>query len=562
LRAPLGVVTCISPWNFPLAIFLGQVGAALAAGNAVIAKPAEQTPLIAAEAVERLHDAGVPREALILLPGDGPSVGAPLVRHPAVSGVVFTGSTEVAQAINRSLAESGNAEARLVAETGGVNAMIVDSTALLEQAVSDAVASAFQSAGQRCSACRIVCVQEEVADRFCELLAGSMAELTVGDPAFLATDVGPVIDVEAKTNIERHIAEMERRARLIGRADFSRGEGAEHQFDGSTFIAPVAFEVARIADVKREVFGPVLHVVRFKNEALLNVVDDINALGYGLTMGLHTRIDETMHAVSARAKVGNLYINRNQIGAVVGVQPFGGEGLSGTGPKAGGAHYLDALARAPAAEDGRIEIISEPLAPTIDAALTLSIDLAKSVWSDVADRAAVLTKAAANASGAAKAVLTEAAAIAAALAQADLLPGPTGESNTMRLKARGAVLCLGPEERGAAQIARALGAGNVVVSPLDVAGEIHQALGRMGAVLKVDLPAGKVYGPLLARPFISAVAFDGARGDLVKALAARSGPIIPVLTSRDDPARYAFERTLTINTTAAGGDVRLLSLAE
>ncbi|MEZ5982432.1 MAG: bifunctional proline dehydrogenase/L-glutamate gamma-semialdehyde dehydrogenase PutA [Parvularculaceae bacterium] len=293
--APLGVVACISPWNFPLAIFLGQVSASLAAGNAVIAKPAEQTPLIAYEAVKLLHDAGIPTGVLQLLPGDGPSVGAPLVKHPAVKGVIFTGSTEVAQIINRTLCEAGKHDAALIAETGGINAMIIDSTALLEQAVSDAIASAFQSAGQRCSACRVVCVQEDVADRFNEMLAGAMAELSVGDPALLGTDVGPVIDKEAKDVIDRHVAEMEKSATLIARAPEVEG-GL-----GGTFVRPVAFELAKLSDLKREIFGPVLHVVRYGADELDALVDEINALGYGLTLGVHTRIDEAMHRIVSRA---------------------------------------------------------------------------------------------------------------------------------------------------------------------------------------------------------------------------------------------------------------------
>ena len=338
-QEPLGVVACISPWNFPLAIFLGQVSAALAAGNAVIAKPAEQTPMIADAAIRLLHKAGVPKDVLHLLPGDGPTVGGPLVAHPAIKGVVFTGSTETAKIINRSLIDAGKHDAALIAETGGINAMIIDSTALLEQAVTDVVASAFQSAGQRCSACRMVCVQEDIADRFNEMLAGAMAELTIGDPTKLSTDVGPVIDKEALENIERHVSEMEQSAKLIARAP-----EVDSDVDG-TFVRPVAFDIGAISDLKREVFGPVLHVVRFKAKHLNALIDEINSLGFGLTMGIHTRIDETMEDIAARARIGNVYVNRNQIGAVVGVQPFGGEGLSGTGPKAGGPHYLDALTR-------------------------------------------------------------------------------------------------------------------------------------------------------------------------------------------------------------------------
>jgi len=312
--APLGVVACISPWNFPLAIFLGQVSAALAAGNCVIAKPAEQTPLIAFEAVKLLRKAGIPAAALHFLPGDGASVGAPLVAHPSVNGIIFTGSTAVARQINQSLVANGKYDDALIAETGGVNVMIVDSTALLEQAVADTLASAFQSAGQRCSACRVVCVQDDIAERFNEMLAGAMAELRLSDPCDLSTDVGPVIDEDARATIEGHIARLEKSAKLIARAP-----KAETQDDG-IFVRPAAFAVASLDEIKDEIFGPVLHVITFKAEKLSALIDQINALGYGLTLGIHTRIDETMHNIAARARVGNIYVNRNQIGAVVGVQ--------------------------------------------------------------------------------------------------------------------------------------------------------------------------------------------------------------------------------------------------
>jgi RHH-type proline utilization regulon transcriptional repressor/proline dehydrogenase/delta 1-pyrroline-5-carboxylate dehydrogenase len=596
-RTPLGVVACISPWNFPLAIFLGQISAALAAGNAVIAKPAEQTPLIAAEAVELLHEAGVLKDALILLPGDGPQVGAPLVGHPIVNGVVFTGSTEVAQAINRGLAETGKSEARLIAETGGINAMIVDSTALLEQAVSDAVASAFQSAGQRCSACRVVAVQDDVADRFCEMLAGAMAELSVGDPSRLETDVGPLIDADARRSIEAHVAEMERSARLIARAPSpdplipahagtqtaspqtptsehaakspgpgvrrdERAGNADAPMDEGTFLSPVAFEVARLSDVKREVFGPVLHLVRFEGERLLEVVKEINALGYGLTLGLHTRIDEIMHQVASRARVGNVYINRNQIGAVVGVQPFGGEGLSGTGPKAGGPHYLDALTRGPGEGPEGIDIVDHQ-----DAAIEAAFMRAAAAlpgWTGAPDRARRLERAAELASGEARTMLAKAAAIAARLAESETLPGPTGESNLLRLKPRGPILCLGPAESIRTQMACALGAGNLVLASATFAEEAAIALakGGDGAVVGIGLPPRKVYRAALAHMLLCGVAFDGRRALIQQVLASRPGPILPILHSQDDIARYCVERTLTINTTAAGGDVRLLSLPD
>lgn len=330
-----GVFVCISPWNFPLAIFLGQVAAALAAGNSVIAKPAEQTTLVGHAAVKLLHEAGVPEAVLQFVPGDGASVGAALTSDARVAGVAFTGSTETARAINRALAAREEAPiAVLIAETGGQNALIADSSALPEQLVKDAIASAFTSAGQRCSAARVLFVQEDIADKVIAMLAGAMAELKVGDPGLLATDVGPVIDEDALRMLQAHAERMDREARLIAVAPLD--PATAH----GTFFAPRAYEIDSMARLQREVFGPVLHVVRWKAGGLDAVVDQVNATGYGLTLGIHSRIDETVERIAARARVGNIYVNRNQIGAVVGVQPFGGQGLSGTGPKAGGPHYL------------------------------------------------------------------------------------------------------------------------------------------------------------------------------------------------------------------------------
>jgi len=559
--APLGVVACISPWNFPLAIFLGQVSAALGAGNVVIAKPAEQTPLIAFEATRLLHEAGIPAGALHFLPGDGPSVGAALVAHTDIDGVIFTGSTPVAQAIKRSLVETGKHDAALIAETGGVNAMIIDSTALLEQAVSDVIASAFQSAGQRCSACRVVCVQEDIADRFNEMLAGAMAELNIGDPAKLATDVGPVIDHEAMQAIERHIADMERDAVLIARAP------AVQAGNEGTFVRPVAFELKKLSDLKREVFGPVVHVVPFKANKLEAMVDDVNALGFGLTMGVHTRIDETMHTIAARARVGNLYVNRNQIGAVVGVQPFGGEGLSGTGPKAGGPHYLKALqkrARPDAAQTPKAQtpkIVPGALGDDIEKKLNAARD-AYLPWSK-SDRAGILT-AVANILTAEKQSLLETVTRCEKLFMTShALAGPTGESNTLRLRGRGVALCIGDMASTLAMIV--LAAGNCVVTTRR--DETLQA-----ALKDAGAPSGVIddIGPdipeaLLLDDRLGLVVYNGGaegRAVIEAVLARRTGPIIALLCGLDEPWRFATERTLTINTTAAGGDVRLLSLGQ
>ncbi len=332
-----GVFGTISPWNFPLAIFIGPAAAALAAGNCVLAKPAQQTPLIAAHAVKLCHDAGIPEEVLQLVPGDG-EVGAALTSHPDICGVAFTGSTKTALAINRSLAMRDGPIATLIAETGGLNAMIVDSSALPEQVVRDVTASAFQSAGQRCSALRVLYLQDDIADSMLTMIEGGFAALTIGDPADLATDVGPVIDAGAKAKLEAHIAAMKAAGNRVHQRELP-SETAQ-----GTFAAPTIIEIGSIADLEEEQFGPILHVARFKAEDLAQVVDDINARKYGLTLGLHSRIAATRALVEARAKVGNLYVNRNQIGAVVESQPFGGEGLSGTGPKAGGPHYVERFA--------------------------------------------------------------------------------------------------------------------------------------------------------------------------------------------------------------------------
>ena len=335
-----GAIVCISPWNFPLAIFTGQIAAALVTGNSVIAKPAEQTPLIAFRAVELLREAGVPEDVIQLLPGDGPSVGAPLTADPRIAGVCFTGSTEVAKLIEKQLAETAAPDAMLIAETGGLNAMIVDSTALPEQAVRDILASAFQSAGQRCSALRVLYVQKDVEKKMLEMLKGAMEALSIGDPWQISTDVGPVIDDEAQQSIRDYCTKMGLQGRLIAKLEAPK--------DGR-FVAPHVFRVKGIEDMEREVFGPVLHVASFDADKIDAVIAAINRKGYGLTFGLHTRIEGRVQHFVDGIHAGNIYVNRNQIGAVVGSQPFGGEGLSGTGPKAGGPHYLRRFRKGPEA---------------------------------------------------------------------------------------------------------------------------------------------------------------------------------------------------------------------
>ncbi len=329
-----GPMLCVSPWNFPIAIFTGQIVAALITGNTVIAKPAEQTPLVADRIVRLFHEAGVPETVLQLLPGRGEIVGAALVKDPRIQGIVFTGSTETAKAINQTLAHRPGPIIPLIAETGGINAMIADSSSLPEQLVNDVIVSAFDSAGQRCSALRVLFVQEEIADKIIEMLRGAMAELIVGDPIRLETDVGPVIDADAQKMLLEHAEKMSRQAKLIYKVPLPHS---------GTFVAPQAYELPDLSLLKREVFGPILHVIRYAKNDLPQVVDSINALGYGLTFGIQSRIDTTIDYLQRHIQAGNIYVNRNMIGAVVGVQPFGGSRLSGTGPKAGGPHYLSRL---------------------------------------------------------------------------------------------------------------------------------------------------------------------------------------------------------------------------
>jgi len=546
---PLGVVVCISPWNFPLAIFLGQVCAALAAGNVVLAKPAEQTPLIAAEGIRALWAAGVPHAAVQLLPGDGATVGAKLVADARVQGVMFTGSTEVARHLQQSLVGrvgASGAAVPLVAETGGQNAMIVDSSALVEQVVADVLNSAFDSAGQRCSALRILCVQDDAADRVLEMLLGAMAELRVGNPAQLATDVGPVIDDEAKAGIERHVAAMQAKGRRVHR--LAKG-GAHPQ---GHFVLPTLIEIDEIAELQREVFGPVLHFIRYRREELDTLLAQIRGTGYGLTMGLHTRIDETINKVMQAAHVGNLYVNRNMVGAVVGVQPFGGEGLSGTGPKAGGPLYLyRLLAVRPRDVLGQVlgmHVSPEPISPdqNLSAPLRALLD-----WLQTQDPAAA---------GACRDLLARYRYTGGEFE----LPGPTGERNVYHLVARSRVLCLAAESRDLwLQLTAVLAAGARAVWPAS-SHRRHEALPdavREHIVLASDWAS-------------SDVAFDLVllHGDLQeltqvqRQLAQRDGAIVPVerMASGTDEIpleRLLHERAISINTAAAGGNASLMMIA-
>jgi RHH-type transcriptional regulator, proline utilization regulon repressor / proline dehydrogenase / delta 1-pyrroline-5-carboxylate dehydrogenase len=536
----LGTVACISPWNFPLAIFTGQVAAALAAGNAVLAKPAEETPLIAAEAVRILHEAGVPGDVLQLLPGDG-SVGAALVRDKAVNGVIFTGSTAVARLIQGELAgrlTPAGQPVPLIAETGGLNAMIVDSSALVEQVVADVIASAFDSAGQRCSALRILCLQEEIADRTLTMLRGAMAELEVGDPARLATDVGPVISTEARDMIEAHVNAMKAKGRKVHRLPLLPACAT------GTFSPPTIVEVERVADIEREIFGPVLHVLRFRRGQLDALVEAINARGYGLTFGLHTRIDETISRVVSRIEAGNIYVNRNIIGATVGVQPFGGRGLSGTGPKAGGPLYLGRLlATPPPRALDRFAGTAAMLAP----AQAYASWLRQTGHDDEAER--MVDRMARSPAGANRE-----------------LPGPVGERNLYGFRPRGKVGIVAQDAAAVrAAVGAALSTGNVPVIE-------DSALAR-SALAGVAADSGIRFRDRLEASDGLSVVLTDAAGDTLMALAQRiaawPGPIVGLVArsaemlaaENDVPLdRLLDEVTVTTNTAAAGGNASLMTI--
>ncbi|WCT72427.1 trifunctional transcriptional regulator/proline dehydrogenase/L-glutamate gamma-semialdehyde dehydrogenase [Sphingomonas naphthae] len=525
-QAPIGPVACISPWNFPLAIFLGQVSAALVAGNPVLAKPAEETPLIAAEGIRILHEAGVPADAVQLLCGDG-AVGAAIVGDAAVAAVMFTGSTDVARLIQRQLAERVSAEGKplpFIAETGGQNAMIVDSSAHAEQVVGDVIASAFDSAGQRCSALRILCLQEDVADRTLAMLKGALAELRVGNPDRLRIDIGPVITEEARGNIAAHIEAMRAKGHKVEQLELPAE--ATH----GTFVPPTIIEIGAIGDVEREVFGPVLHVLRYRRDRLDAVIEAINATGYGLTFGLHTRLDDTVAHVTDRVKAGNLYVNRNVIGAVVGVQPFGGRGLSGTGPKAGGPLYLGRLVAIPP---------EAPAGPAADPALR--------------DFAGWL--------GAEKGAVARAYAAASPLGYATELAGPVGERNLYALHPRGRILLRAATETGLNhQIAAVLAAGGTpVIPPHDIpAGLPLSVIARLSTNLDTPIAGALVEGDS-----------QGVRA-FQQEIAARPGGVVPVhaaTTARcAEPGAYSLdwlveEVSMSVNTTAAGGNASLMTLA-
>ncbi|EJH8726242.1 trifunctional transcriptional regulator/proline dehydrogenase/L-glutamate gamma-semialdehyde dehydrogenase [Cronobacter sakazakii] len=552
---PLGPVVCISPWNFPLAIFTGQVAAALAAGNSVLAKPAEQTPLIAAQGIQILLEAGVPQGVVQLLPGRGETVGAQLTGDPRVRGVMFTGSTEVATLLQRNIADRLDPQGRptpLIAETGGLNAMIVDSSALTEQVVVDVVASAFDSAGQRCSALRVLCLQEEIADHTLTMLKGAMAECRMGNPGRLTTDIGPVIDADAKAGIERHIQAMRAKGRKVFQA--ARDNSADaREWQTGTFVMPTLIELESFDEMKKEVFGPVLHVVRYNRNNLAGLIEQINKAGYGLTLGVHTRIDETIAQVTGSAHVGNLYVNRNMVGAVVGVQPFGGEGLSGTGPKAGGPLYLYRL-----------------LASRPETAVQTTLERHDARYAQDAQVKTLITRPhqALTEWAAGRPELKALCEHYLALSQSGVqrtLPGPTGERNTYTLLPRERVLCLADNEQDLlVQLAAATSAGSRVLwvdEPLQrtLAKQLPAAVNAIIDFAKPDV---------LFSQFFDAVIYHGD-SDQLRALcekvAARDGAIVSVQGfARGETnlllERLWLERSLSVNTAAAGGNASLMTI--
>lgn len=580
-----GVVLCISPWNFPLAIFLGQVTAALAAGNTVVAKPAEQTSLIALRAIALMHEVGLPASVIEPVIAQGPAAGAALVPDRRIKAVMFTGSTETGHWINQTLARRPDAPIPLIAETGGQNCMIVDSTALPEQVVDDVVASGFQSAGQRCSALRVLYLQEEIADKVIDMIVGAMKELSVGDPSLLSTDVGPVINHPALARLQEH-------ERFLGNSGRLLHACQEPGASNGTFFAPRLYEISNVSLLAREVFGPIVHVIRYRADQLEAIVEQTNKLGYGLTFGVHSRIEHTAAALANAISAGNIYINRNMIGAVVGVQPFGGRGLSGTGPKAGGPEYLSRLVttgeEAENAEGQRALPIDDSAA--IDSALTATL-AASASWAGtpLTHRLSVLRRAIAlyaerqsgenpviveTALASARSQLSDAGQL---LAEPQQLPGPTGESNRLLREPRGTLLTVLDNPAHNAEylmaVVATLAAGNSLAAFADEA-LIESWRAIAACLLEAGLPEHCFTAHPLAH-LASALADPELDGALVHArsqylhavaqsLAVREGPILPLITCVSPRAllrQTLLEKAVSEDTTAAGGNASLMTMA-
>jgi RHH-type proline utilization regulon transcriptional repressor/proline dehydrogenase/delta 1-pyrroline-5-carboxylate dehydrogenase len=591
--APRGVVLCISPWNFPLAIFLGQVAAAIVTGNTVIAKPAEQTSLIALRALELMEYVGLPAGVVHTVVALGPDVGSVLLPDERIKAVMFTGSTVTANIIATTLAQRAGEQVPLIAETGGQNCMVVDSTALPEQVVDDVIASGFQSAGQRCSALRVLFLQEEIADGVIEMLVGALQELSVGDPAYLSTDIGPVIDQKALSNLQAHAEDMKQKATLLYECSVPENKG--------TFFAPKLYLIDDIAVLEREVFGPCVHIVKFKAEDIEKTVEQINGTGFGLTMGVHTRIEMRAVELIKLSRAGNVYINRNMIGAIVGVQPFGGRGLSGTGPKAGGPHYLPRLMlekatpRAAADHDPDIEkALASDQASTQQAAEIMQNAVAsENQWrlTELNNRISAVRQLLASISAVEiveeladdldstlAAARSQLISIEKRLKKPTVLPGPTGESNILYLEPRGILVCFADKDVGfeywTLSIVTALATGNVVIS---VVSELFyaEALEFRQQFIATGAPAGvfqvaklQHLEALLSEEKLAGVVIDSQSERstyMVEKLAQRGGAILPVITAEYNDhliQRLLTEKTVSIDITASGGNTSLMTLVD
>jgi RHH-type proline utilization regulon transcriptional repressor/proline dehydrogenase/delta 1-pyrroline-5-carboxylate dehydrogenase len=596
-----GVVLCISPWNFPLAIFLGQVSAAIVAGNTVVAKPAEQTSLIALRTIEIMHECGLPTSVVEPVIARGSKVGQTIVPDTRIQAIMFTGSTETGTWISQKLAERDGDPVPLIAETGGQNCMIVDSTALPEQVVDDVVSSGFQSAGQRCSALRVLFLQDDVADKIITMLKGAMKELHLGDPAFLSTDIGPVIDSKALGALNEHVEYLNTNGTLHFSCDApTLNDGVSE--DQHHFFIPRLYEIKDLSVLKKEVFGPIVHIIRYKASELENVIDQINNTGFGLTMGIHTRIEEKSQYLAARSRAGNVYVNRNMIGAVVGVQPFGGRGLSGTGPKAGGPLYLTRLVK------DSVKATDVSLTNEQSSALTAEIEQGQATasrieslmknakrdeltWSftELNTRTSVLRQLLAQLA-ANKVVLAQESELPStlvaaraqllmiekALAAPTLLPGPTGESNSLVLESRGIVTCLRCEATPFTfwmmSIISAIAAGNCVVALVDKK-YLDEAEAISSILMQTGLPTGVFQVAqlghlprLLSHQYLAGAVVDNAsplKKLIGEKLAARQGAILPLITAYTNKGlfqRLVTEKTITIDTTAAGGNASLMTM--
>lgn len=589
-----GVVLCISPWNFPLAIFLGQVAAAMVTGNTVLAKPAEQTSIIALRAIELMESVGLPHGVVQPIISEGKAVGDTLLPEDHIKAVMFTGSTQTGALIARCLAERGGDQVPLIAETGGQNCMIVDSTALPEQVVDDVISSGFQSAGQRCSALRVLFLQEDIADNLIQMLIGAMKELEIGDPAMLSTDIGPVIDQKALTSLTNHAGYLENNGTLLHLCKTPDMDG--------TFFAPRLYEIDNISVLKQEVFGPCVHVIRFKGEDLHKTIDLINSTGFGLTMGIHSRIDERAFDLAQRSRAGNLYINRNMIGAIVGSQPFGGRGLSGTGPKAGGPNYLSRLM----VENATPAALTDNGVPDTDLALSsddeshLAVSRLMSQASAVEDtwrltnlndrvsavrqllakiaRVDIVEELADDLNSTLAAARSQIIRIEKHLKRPVDLPGPTGESNRLYYEPRGVLVCFADKdvtfEFWTLSIVTALATGNTVIS---VVSDLFydEAIAFQEKFDATQAPKGVLQvaklnhmEALLAHEKLAGVVIDSnsdRRAYIAHCLARREGAILPVITSEYSDnliQRLLTEKVVSIDTTASGGNTSLMTLVD